>query len=86
MLNQLYPDNGTESPTSPPPLPGRPRVSQVVEVLKRDHGVPDELVDQLCEAFGRAAMHVVDDVVADRKTPLAYYAVRRLDSDGWWQR
>jgi hypothetical protein len=44
------------------------------------------MVEALGEAFSYAATRVIDDVVAGHKTPLAYYLVRRLDSDAWWKR
>jgi hypothetical protein len=94
MINQLYPPNGTEPAqqvidiTSSPVLPRRATVPQIVEVLQRDHGVSDGLVEQLGEAFGRAATRVVDDVVRGRQQQaiVGYHVVRQLDGDKWWKR
>ncbi len=86
MPNRLYPANGSAEQTAPPALPRRARPAQIIPILEDEYHVPRTLIEQLCEAFGRAAVHVIDDTVADRKTPLAYYAVRRLDSETWWKR
>jgi hypothetical protein len=83
----MYTPNG-EVRYTPDRLPLTPkrRPAEVIRILKDSFNVPDETVEALGEAFSYAATRVVDDVVAARKNPLAFYLVRRLDSDAWWKR
>jgi hypothetical protein len=85
-LSQGPVDNGSTG-QQPSDLPRRPRVVQVLDVLRRDYGVPHDLCEQLGDAFSQAAKQVVDDVVAGRQQPAiaAYYIARRLDGPVWWQ-
>jgi hypothetical protein len=69
-------------------LPRRARVSQVLDVLRREYGVPFDVLEQIGDAFSRAAIQVVDEVVAGRQQPaaVAYYIARQLDGAVWWKR
>jgi hypothetical protein len=60
---------------------------QVVDVLRHDYGVPFDLCDQLGDAFSRAALQVVDDVVAGRQQPAitAYFIAHRFNNSVWWK-
>jgi hypothetical protein len=69
-------------------LPRRARVKDLLEALRHDHGVSEEFCELLGEAFSRAAVRVVDDVVNGRQQPAitAYYIARQFDGDVWWKR
>jgi hypothetical protein len=81
--------NGADSNGSTSvPLPRRPKVTDVFVVLRSHYGVAEVLLEDLGEAFSRAAVRVVDDVVAGRQGPavVAYFIARRFDGDLWWKR
>lgn len=85
MLDQLYPENGIAERTDRPAFPRYVRPKQVLDVLTSTYNVPAELIEELAEAFGRAAKDVVDDAVAQRKQPLGYFIVRHFDVHDWWK-
>jgi hypothetical protein len=89
MLEQTqdgsYPDGG-DSRLISPALTRRPAPAEVFKILEADYHVPHQLVEVLCESVTRSVAQVVDDAVDQRKRPLAYFVVRRLDGDGWWNR
>jgi hypothetical protein len=79
------PDGG-DSHLVGPALSSRPTPAEVFKVLEADYHVPRQLVEVLCESVTRSVARVVDDAVDQRKRPLGYFVVRRLDGDGWWNR
>jgi hypothetical protein len=60
-------------------------VADIVHRLEHHYGVHPAVIRALREATSRAAMKVVDSVLADKRTPFAYYVVRRFDSGEWWR-
>jgi hypothetical protein len=93
MPEPQYPTNGaievidrspgsTDLPSNPKPKP-----REIVEVLRRDYHVPDEVIFALGDAFSAAAVRAVDEVVTAKQSPLPYWLARKFSgSDSWWRR
>jgi hypothetical protein len=84
-LAESYPERG-DGQLINPALSRRPTPAEVFKILEADYSVPRQLLEVLCESLVRSMARVVDDAVDQRKRPLAYFVVRRLDGDGWWNR
>ncbi len=79
MLNELYPENGTALVELA--LGRRPHPRQIFKVLEADYHVPHNLIEVLCESFGRAVAEIVDEAVDQKRIPQSYFIVRHLAGD-----